>query len=81
MFIATWSISEAPISIRNSISPLVSQFDEFLITYQHQFQGVNNVVFFENWKSSQRAIEWYEWEIEHIPENRYLVGKRKANYQ
>jgi len=80
MFIATWSISEAPISIRNSISPLVSPFDEFLITYQHQFREVNNVVFFGNWKSSQGAIEWYEWEIEHIPENRYLVGKRKANY-
>lgn len=80
MFIATWSISEAPVSIRNSILPFVSSFNEFLITYQHQFCEVNNVVFFENWKAHQKDIKWYEWEIEHIPESKYLLGKRKANY-
>ncbi len=80
MFIATWSISEAPIKIRNSILPFVSSFNEFLITYQHQFREINNIVFFENWKALRKDIEWYEWEIEHMPENRYLLGKRKPNY-
>lgn len=80
MFIATWSISEAPVGIRNSILPFVSSFNEFLIAYQHQFCEVNNVVFFENWKAHQKDIKWYEWEIEHIPESKYLLGKRKANY-
>jgi hypothetical protein len=80
MFIATWSISEAPVKIRDSILPFVSSFNEFLIAYQHQFHEVNNVVFFENWKALHKDIDWYEWEIEHMPENSYLLGKRKANY-
>lgn len=81
MFIATWSISEAPVTVRNSIFPIVSAFNEFLIAYQHQFQGVDNIAFFEEWKASQRDIEWYEWEIEHMTGNRYLVGSRKADYR
>jgi len=79
VFIATWSISEAPIAIRNSIMALLSPFKGFLISYQDWFQEVNNVDFFENWKAAQGDIEWHQWEIEHIPKNRYLVGKRKTN--
>jgi len=79
MFIATWSISEASIKVRNSILPFVSLFDEFLITYQNQFCEVNNVDFFEDWKALHKDIDWYEWEIEHMRGNRYLLGKRKSN--
>lgn len=80
MFIATWSISEAPINLRNSILPLISRFQAFLIAYQNQFGEVNNIEFFRSWTTGQKDIEWSDWQIEHIPNNnRYLVGKRKTN--
>ena len=79
VFIGTWSISEAPIHLRNLILPLTLSFSGFLISYQDQFEEVNNIDFFRNWKVAQRDIEWHEWEIEHMPKNRYLVGKRRTD--
>lgn len=80
MFVATWSISETPIKLRDTILPLVRSFKGFLIGYQNQFREVNNIDFFKNWTVAQGDIEWYDWKIEHIPNhNRYLVGKRKTN--
>lgn len=79
MFIATWSISEAPIEFRNNILPLTADFGAFLIAYQHRFKEVDNITFFRNWAANQKDIECYDWEIEHIPKNRYLMGKRKGN--
>lgn len=78
MLIATWSISEAPIKLRDMILPLTSLFEAFLIAYQDQFKEIDNTDFFRNWKHTHRNIEWHEWEIEHMPQNRYLVGKRKT---
>lgn len=79
MFIATWSISEAPIDLRGSILPLTSRFKTFLIAYQDRFEEVNNVDFFENWEDIQNDIEWHSWQIGHLPHNNYLVGKRKQS--
>jgi len=75
MFIATWSISESPISIRNSILPLTAEFQSFLITYQEGFGEVNNIKFFDEWKETRRNVVWNNWQIEHIPGNSYLVGR------
>lgn len=80
MFIATWSISEAPVGLRNLILPLTSSFKGFLIAYLAQFKEVNNIDFFRNWRTSQEDIEWHDWQIKHMSNNnRYIVGKRKAN--
>jgi hypothetical protein len=79
MFIATWSISETPISIRNSILPLTSGFQSFLLAYQDRFEEVNNVDFFNKWKETINEIAWQSWRIRHIPGNNYLVGRVAAN--
>ncbi len=77
MFIATWSMSETPVSLRESILPIILNFDRFLIAYQDKFEGVNNKDFFNNWMNTKNNnIKWYNWEIEHLPNNFYLVGKR-----
>jgi hypothetical protein len=81
MFIATWSISEAPVGIRALILPFISRFNAFLIAYQHQFKEVDNVAFFKDWKTTQEDINWYEWEIEHIKRSWYLVGQRMAHFK
>jgi hypothetical protein len=80
MFIATWSISEAPMDLRNSILSLTSSFKAFLIGYQDRFGEVNNIDFFKNWAVAHGDIEWHDWQIEHIPNhNRYLVGIEKTD--
>jgi len=79
MFIGTWSISESPISIRNSVLPLVSKFQSFLIAYQDKFGEVNNMDFFDRWKESIRKVSWQSWRIEDIPGNNYLVGTVAAD--
>lgn len=78
LFVATWSISETPLSIRNSILSAVSKFDYFLIAYQDQFQEVNNLHYFDSWKRDIR-VAWQNWPIEHLPASNYLIGSRYAN--
>jgi len=76
MFIATWSMSETPVSLRESILPIILNFDRFLLAYQYRFGEVNNKDFFNNWMNAWNNIKWYNWEIEHLPNNFYLMGKR-----
>ena len=45
IFIATWSLSEAPIDLRQSIISLVKQFKGFLLAYQGYFSNIDNVKF------------------------------------
>ena len=77
IFVATWSISEVPIILRNSILPLISHFTAFLIAYQHKFGEVDNLRFFREWKAGfDERIVWNDWQIKHLPGNNYLVGKK-----
>lgn len=77
LFIATWSISETPIDIRNSILPLTSTFKSFLIAYQDKFGEVDNLAFFNKWRNICNNVNWNCWPIEHITGNNYLIGYRK----
>lgn len=77
MFIATWSISEVPTSLRESILSLTSKIKAFLIAYQDQFEEVNNIEFFRNWMDTRTDIEWCNWQLRHSPNNYYLVGKKR----
>jgi hypothetical protein len=77
MFIATWSISETPVSFRNSILPMLCRVKAWLMTYQHAFGEVNNLEFFKQWRHAFDAdVVWHDWEIPHLPGNNYLVGRR-----
>ena len=73
MFCATWSLSETPLSLRAQIEPLITEFNRFLIAYQHQFNEVNNVDYFHKWQQID-TVKWCDVEINHIPGNRYLFG-------
>jgi hypothetical protein len=77
MFVATWSISECPIITRESILPLVSDFQTFMIAYQDTFGEVDNREFFYNWMQTIADVRWNAWQIEHLPGNNYLVGGAK----
>lgn len=74
LFLATWSISEAPIGVRDAVLPLVADFQSFLIAYQDRFEEMNNIDFFENWKDGAKNINWHSWRMEHTLGNSYLIG-------
>ena len=76
LFIGTWSISEAPIQVRDSILPLAANLENILIAYQEKFKEIDNRKFFQDWKQSLDAsITWYEWAIPHLPSSYYLIGQ------
>lgn len=74
MFIATWSLSEAPLRLRENVLALLGRFGSFLIAYQDTFREIDNKDYFESWRNSFANVEWQGWGIEHIPGNNYLVG-------
>jgi len=74
MFLATWSISESPMTTRAMILNLVSDFHSFLIAYQDRFGEVDNLRYFGELKEAVDNVAWHRWRIDHIPGNNYLVG-------
>jgi hypothetical protein len=73
MFISTWAVSEMPNDYRDKILCLASKFNEVLLAYQSEFEGMDIYTYFENWKKN---IETHTWE--NIPcvdtNHRYLFG-------
>ena len=77
LFIATWSLSETPVQLRNLILPLMASFKALLIAYQSQFREINNIDFFRQWTANWKNAEWQDSEIDHMPGSRYLFAKAK----
>ena len=78
LFIATWSLSESPLSIRNDVIPLIKNYDYYLIAYQKTFDEIDNLHFFktfvENISKVNPKIKWIHFQIPHIKDNYYLFG-------
>lgn len=81
LFVATWSLSEAPTSTKNLMLSLVSDFNYFFLAYQSAFCEEENISFFEKWKQVIKNIFWKGWEIEFAPDNYYLMGTPKVNQE
>lgn len=79
MLVATWSISETPVALRDAVLPFVAGSGTFLIAFQHEFGEVDNQEYFAHWKKLLGRVAWLEWEIPHLKGNSYLVGSVKAN--
>ena len=75
LFVATWSLSETPLKLRKSILPLISNFDNILISYQNYFDNIDNCNYFNSFKSHFKDMSWCNFEIDHLPGNYYLIGK------
>ena len=76
LVVATWSISEAPLDLRDEVMSQVSEFRSFLFAYQDTYGGVDNDEYFRKVKHCYPEIEWKQWVIDHLPGNHYLVGHR-----
>ncbi len=75
LFIATWSLSETPLTVRLGVMPLLEQCSNYLLAYQDQFEEVDNVSFFTAWQASMPHVEWQSQTIPHLAGNRYLFGR------
>ncbi len=78
LFIATWSLSESPLRVREQVAEAVRSFDAFLIAYQSEFAGVDNRAFFDEWQRGFPHVDWRAGKMEHVPASTYLFGLRRA---
>ena len=69
LFMATWSLSEAPLELRKNVLALVRDFDAFLIAYQERFHEIDNRAFFAGWPSLP---------IAQLPANYYSFGLKQS---
>jgi hypothetical protein len=76
-FIATWSLSESPVELRERFLPLVESFDALLLAFQGGFYGVDNSEYFDQFRArTQDRIQWTKKHLPQLPRNYYLFGKR-----
>lgn len=75
--IATWSLSETPLSLRESFMKKLPRIAYFLISYQNSFEEIDNTSYFQKFMRDRKEITWNSYPIEHLPGNNYLVGKRQ----
>jgi hypothetical protein len=70
-FIACWSLSETPLTLRASVHPIVERIGRYCIAYQERYGEVDNVEFFaDHWLPGSRHAE----RIEHRASDHLLVG-------
>ncbi len=78
LFIATWSFSEIPISLRETVLKQLNRFSlkNYFIAYQKQFEDVNNVKYFADFTNIRQDTKWIKYDIEHLKDNCYLFGQK-----
>lgn len=77
LLVATWSLSEMPLSTRTEILTAVGPVDAYLFGFQEQFGETQNDAQFERLVTSLPDVDWSLEGIDHIPGSRYLFGVRR----
>jgi hypothetical protein len=75
IFIATWSLSESPIEVREEVSVVATKCTNALIAFQSHFGEVDNLEYFKEYTERFAKVDWVDFEIHHLPGNYYLLGK------
>ena len=75
LFIALWSLSETPLSIRSEFIKIMRNSNYFIVALQGEFYGIDNEVYFKTIKD-----ELKEFEIKFYPINHMNVNYKKGNY-
>jgi len=81
LFVATWSLSETPLTVRNEIAPVLSEFDYVLCAYQRRFANYDNVQYFESLQKRLPQFAWQHAECPAYKKNFYLIGQRSGQGQ
>jgi hypothetical protein len=78
LFIATWSLSETPLAVRERIAPALAGFSHVLCAYQRSFGEHDNVRYFQTLEKSLPGFDWQHAECPIFHGNFYLIGRRAA---
>lgn len=78
LFIATWSLSEAPVQLRDKVIAEVGTCS-YLIAYQDSFAGIDNRAYFDSIMQRPSEIKWHNQKIKHIPDNHYYLHGAECN--
>ena len=76
LFIATWSLSETPLAVRERIAPVLGGFTHILCAYQRSFGEHDNVQYFQSLEKSLPGFDWQHAECPIFRGNFYLIGRR-----
>jgi hypothetical protein len=79
LFIATWSLSETPLAVRERIAPALAAFTHVLCAYQRSFGEHDNVQYFQSLEKSLPGFCWQHAECPIYRGNFYLIGKRAVS--
>ena len=74
LFIATWSLSESPLEVREPFEQATRSFDASLIGYQEQFEQVDNRPYFDKWTEDRPHQSSHRVQIQHLKRSHYLFG-------
>ena len=75
LLIATWSLSEMPLELRKKL--IVVKFDYCLIGFQSEFDGIDNIEYFEQFEKNHPNINFHIEPAQNIKNNFYLIGIKK----
>lgn len=74
LLIATWSLSEAPVDIRERFLAIVHP-QNYLLAYQQRFGEVDNAHHFGALKQRAPGLEWSDVPAPYLRKDAYLVGR------
>lgn len=75
MFIATWSLGEAPLSIRAEILPFVAEMKAYLLTYFPKVRDLDNEAYFD--ETFREACGNVAWVGRQMNRSLWLAGVRQ----
>lgn len=75
LLLATWSISETPLEVREDFLNKFD-FDYCLIAFQSDFEGIDNIKYFEEFQKRYSTLSFKVIGIEHLKGSSYLIGKK-----
>lgn len=76
LLVATWSLSEMPLDLRAKILANL-KFQYCIIAFQAEFDGIDNIEYFEKFKSKYPEVSFGLISIKHLKGHYYLTGTRK----
>ena len=78
LFIANWSFSEIPLSLRKKLKFIFDEFDFQIISFQNNFEGINNLRYFKNINSFNETKKRNSTilGVDNYKDNCYLFSKK-----
>jgi hypothetical protein len=74
LFIATWSLSESPLRVREEVEPLINRCGHLLVSFQDRFEGIDNNRYFSEFGRVQNGKVLKIEQLAHLPGNSMLFG-------